>query len=44
MGALIGPVFISASLWGGFNEEVSYRQDLASVQYKFNTKFHFQST
>lgn len=27
MGALIGPVFISASLWGSFNEEVNYRQD-----------------
>lgn len=26
MGALIGPMFISASLWGSFNEEMNCRQ------------------
>ncbi len=33
MGALIGPVFISASLWGSFNEEMNYRLD--SFQWNF---------
>ena len=35
MGALIGPVFISASLWGSFNEEVNYRQDSTSFLWNF---------
>lgn len=35
MGALIGPLFISASLWGSFNEEVSYRQNATSFLWNF---------